>query len=311
MVSSPVMAVSASLRALLNQAIDYAGMFPPCALALEPALRNQASYVRSSEVWMLNGFVLPVGQFDAATKFASKFDSSHPLRVAALGPKTTSVESFRDALENAGAAIRSYSRSDVNLISVSHLEMFLPDDVDSVSLKVASAVVGELPVFWEAPPERAEQTIAMIAGHNSDEDTATFGYKLRTGGVTADAFPTSAQIARALVTAATYQLPIKFTAGLHHPIQQFRDEVKTKMHGFLNVLGAAVLAAEHQWEADQTVMMLEDEDPRSFSFTDDFFMWRDWKIDVEPLQYRRKFVRSFGSCSFDEPRDDLRELGFL
>ncbi|MFL6551760.1 MAG: hypothetical protein ACJ8KF_03755 [Chthoniobacterales bacterium] len=305
------MAVSASLRALLNQAIDYAGMFPPCALALEPALRNQASYVRSSEVWMLNGFVLPVGQFDAATKFASKFDSSHPLRVAALGPKTTSVESFRDALENAGAAIRSYSRSDVNLISVSHLEMFLPDDVDSVSLKVASAVVGELPVFWEAPPERAEQTIALIAGYNSDKDMAKFGYKLRTGGVTADAFPTSAQIARALVTAATYQLPIKFTAGLHHPIQQFRDEVKTKMHGFLNVLGAAVLAAEHQWEADQTVMMLEDEDPRSFSFTDDFFMWRDWKIDVEPLQYRRKFVRSFGSCSFDEPRDDLRELGFL
>jgi len=305
------MAVSASLRALLNQAIDYAGMFPPCALALEPALRNQASYVRSSEVWMLNGFVLPVGQFDAATKFASKFDSSNPLRVAALGPKTTSVESFRDALENAGAAIRSYSRSDVNLISVSHLEMFLPDDVDSVSLKVASAVVGELPVFWEAPPERAEQTIALIAGYNSDKDMAKFGYKLRTGGVTADAFPTSAQIARALVTAATYQLPIKFTAGLHHPIQQFRDEVKTKMHGFLNVLGAAVLAAEHQWEADQTVMMLEDEDPRSFSFTDDFFMWRDWKIDVEPLQYRRKFVRSFGSCSFDEPRDDLRELGFL
>ncbi len=305
------MAVSASLRALLDQAIDYAGMFPPCALALEPALRNQASYVRSSEVWMLNGFVLPVGQFDAATKFASKFDSSHPLRVVALGPKTTSVESFRDALENAGAAIRSYSRSDVNLISVSHLEMFLPDDVDSVSLKVASAVVGELPVFWEAPPERAEQTIALIAGYNSDKDMAKFGYKLRTGGVTADAFPTSAQIARALVTAATYQLPIKFTAGLHHPIQQFRDEVKTKMHGFLNVLGAAVLAAEHQWEADQTVMMLEDEDPRSFSFTDDFFMWRDWKIDVEPLQYRRKFVRSFGSCSFDEPRDDLRELGFL
>ena len=117
--------------------------------------------------------------------------------------------------------------------------------------KQARAIVGELPVFWEAPPERAEQTIALIAEHNSDEDTPTFGYKLRTGGVTADAFPTSAQIARALVTAATHQLPIKFTAGLHHPIRQFRDEVKTKMHGFLNVLGAAVLAAEHQWEADQ------------------------------------------------------------
>jgi len=196
-------------------------------------------------------------------------------------------------------------------MSVSHLEMFLPDDVDSVSLKAARAVVGALPVFWEAPPEKAEQTIALIAGHNSDEDTPTFGYKLRTGGVTADAFPTSAQIAHALVTAATHQLPIKFTAGLHHPIRQFRDEVKTKMHGFLNVLGAAVLAAEHQWDADQALTMLEDEDPRSFSFTDDFFAWRDWKIDTERLQYRRKFVKSFGSCSFDEPRDDLRSLGFL
>ena len=189
--------------------------------------------------------------------------------------------------------------------------MFLPDDVDSASLKEARAIVGELPVFWEAPPEKAEQTIALIAGHNSDEDMATFGYKLRTGGVTADAFPTSAQIACALVTAATHQLPIKFTAGLHHPIRQFRDEVKTKMHGFLNVLGAAVLAAEHQWDADHAVTMLEDEDPRSFSFTDDFFAWRDWKIDTERLQYRRKFVRSFGSCSFDEPRDDLRALDLL
>jgi hypothetical protein len=279
-------------------------------LALEPALRNQASYARSAEVWMLNGFVLPVEQFDASTQFLSNFDSQHPLRVAALGPKTTKADAFLDGVANAAAAIRSFSRYDT-LVSISHLEMFLPDDVDSASLKEASVIAGELPVFWEAPPERAEQTIALIGGHNSDENTATFGYKLRTGGVTADAFPTSAQIASALVTAAAHQFPIKFTAGLHHPIRQFRDEVKMKMHGFLNVLGAAGLAAEYQWNADQAVTMLEDEDPRSFSFTDDFFAWRDWKIETERLQKRRNFVRSFGSCSFDEPRDDLRALKLL
>ena len=94
-------------------------------------------------------------------------------------------------------------------------------------------------------------------------------------------------------------------------MRQFREEVKTKMHGFLNVLGAAVLAAEHQWDANQAVMMLEDEDPESFSFTDDFFAWRDWKIDTERLKSRRSLVRSFGSCSFDEPRDDLRALRLL
>jgi hypothetical protein len=303
--------LAASLRVLLYQAIDYAGMFPPCSLALEPALRNQATYVRSAEAWMLNGFVLPVEQFEPARQFLSEFDPRHSLHVAALGPKTTSVDALLAALAKAATAIRSFSKYDVDLVSVSHLEIFLPDDVDSASLKKASAIVGELPVFWEAPPERAEQAIALIAGHNSDGKAATFGYKLRTGGVTADAFPTSAQIARALVTAATHQLPIKFTAGLHHPIRQFRDEVKTKMHGFLNVLGAAVLAAEHQWDADQAVIMLEDEDPRSFSFTNDFFAWRDWKIDSERLEHRRRFVRSFGSCSFDEPRDDLRALKLL
>jgi len=302
---------AASLRALLDGAIDYAGMFPPCALALEPALRSQASYVRSPEAWMLQGFVLPVEQFDAATQFFSEFDSQHPLRVAALGPKSTKPDAFLDGVANAATAIRSFSRYDTDLVSIRHLEMFLPDDVDSASLKDARAILGELPVFWEAPPERADQTIELINGHNSDEEVPTFGYKLRTGGVTAGAFPASAQLARSLVKAAAHQLPIKFTAGLHHPIRQFRDEVKTKMHGFLNVLGAAILAAEHHWDTDRAVTMLDDENPLSFSFSDDFFAWCDWKIDTERLQHRRKFVRSFGSCSFDEPCDDLRALNLL
>lgn len=301
---------AASLQALLAESIDYAGMFPPCSLALEPALQNQANYVRSPEAWMLNTFVLPVEQFDTAKELLSPFDPFHTLRVAALGPKTGDAEAFLEALDKADTAIRSLS-SNVDLISISHLEMFLPGDVALASLGEARSLLGDLPVFWETPPGRAEQTIALLAEHNFDADLATFGYKVRTGGVTADAFPTSAQIARALVTPVTHQLPIKFTAGLHHPIRQFRDEVKTKMHGFLNVLGAAVLAAEHRWDARQTSLMLEDENAASFSFTEDFFAWREWKVDVERLRYRRRFVASFGSCSFDEPREDLRALGFL
>ena len=286
-------------------------MFPPCSLALEPALRNYAEYVRTPEAWMLNGFVLPVEQFDDARQFLSELHRQRPLRVAALGPKTTTTELFLNELDKTKGAIRSFSGYDADLASVSHVEMFLPGDVDSASLKRASAIVGELAVFWEAPPERAEQTIQLLADHNSGGGAAKFGYKLRTGGVTAEAFPTSAQLARAVVAAATHQLPIKFTAGLHHPIRQFREEVKTKMHGFLNVLGAGVLATEHQWDTGQAEVMLDDEDPQSFSFTDDFFSWREWKIDVQHLQYRRKFIKSFGSCSFDEPRDDLRTLGLL
>jgi hypothetical protein len=259
---------------------------------------------------MLNTFVLPVEQFDAAKELLSPFDPLHPLRVAALGPKTANAEAFLEALEKADTAIRSLS-SNVDLISISHLEMFLPRDVALASMEEARSLLGDLPVFWETPAERAQETITLLAELNSEMDEPTFGFKLRTGGVTPDAFPTSAQIARALVVPATHQVPIKFTAGLHHPIRQFRDEVKTKMHGFLNVLGAAILAAEHKWDEKQTAAMLEDENPKSFSFDDGFFAWREWKLDIKWLNNRRKFVTSFGSCSFDEPREDLRALNLL
>jgi hypothetical protein len=300
-----------SLRALLARSIDYAGMFPPCQLALEPALKNQARYLRMDDAWMLSTFVLPVDQFRAAKQLLSEFDMAHPLQVSALGPKTENAAAFREALVRTDAAIRSLSAHNVDLVSVNQLEMFLPRDVDMPLLNDAGLILGSLPVFWEAPPDRAAQTIAMVAELDSNADAPTFGYKLRTGGVTADAFPTSEQIAQALVTPATHQVPIKFTAGLHHPIRMFRDEVKTKMHGFLNVLGAAVLAAEHKWDAKQTATMLEDEHADAFSVTDEFFAWREWKIDITRLQYRRKFVTSFGSCSFDEPREDLQALGLL
>jgi len=91
----------ASLRALLNQSIDYAGMFPPCSLDLESALRNQAEYVRSPEAWMLGAFVLPVEQFDATRQLLSQFDPLHPSRVAAVGPKTANADVFLDAVDDA------------------------------------------------------------------------------------------------------------------------------------------------------------------------------------------------------------------
>src|SRR5437879_13384946 len=97
----------ASLRALLAHSIDYAGMFPPCSLGLEPALKNQAEYVRSPDAWMLGAFVLSVEQFDAAKQLLAQFDAQHPLRVAALGPKIANKDPFIEALDDGDAAIRA------------------------------------------------------------------------------------------------------------------------------------------------------------------------------------------------------------
>jgi hypothetical protein len=302
-----------SLRALLRQAIDYAGLFPPATLQLEPALQNHASYVRDSDSWMLGAFILPVGQFDAVAPGLSQFDQRHPLRISALGPKTDTPDAFIASLGTAIAAIESFRLKSGGVGLIEQLEMPLPPKCDGETLETIRSTIGnvQLSTFWEAPADLAEKTIELIAANNNSSPGKKFGFKLRTGGVTADAFPSSTRIAAALVAAGNNRVPIKFTAGLHHPVRLFHQSVQTKMHGFLNVLGAGVLALEHGWAEEQTVTMLDDEDPASFSCTEDAFAWREWRVSTERIKTHREIVRSFGSCSFDEPRDDLRALKLL
>lgn len=301
-----------AIRALLAQAIDYAGLFPPASLALEPALRNYADYIRTSDVWMLGAFILPVAEFAAAARSVSQFDQQNPLRLSALGPKSDSVETFRTALPAAMEAIHSFRGNFGAAASIEQFEMPLPAEVNAETLKlIRSSGDPELRTFWEAPAEMAERAIKLIADSNRDHANRKLGFKLRTGGVAANAFPTSEEIACVLCCAGAHQVPIKFTAGLHHPVRLFHESVQTKMHGFLNVLGAGVLALEHDWTEKQIAEMLDDEDPASFSFTDDSFAWRDYSVASERIIEHRELVTSLGSCSFDEPRDDLRGLNLL
>ncbi len=301
---------AASLRALLAGSIDYAGLFPPATLELEPALKNHAGYMRLPESWMLGAFVLPVKKFPEIAAQLWAFGSS-PLCISALGQKTENAPQFIEALTIASQAIRKLEAKHDSSIKIAQIEMELPANAGASLADTNKALSGlEIPIFWEATADDAERTIEFIAERRRT-GAGRFGFKLRTGGVVASAFPSSVQIARTLVAATRSQVPIKFTAGLHHPVRKFHSSVQTKMHGFLNVLGAGVLAAEHKWTQQQTAAMLEDEDGTSFVFDDGAFSWREWTITTERIKVHRNFITSFGSCSFDEPRDDLRALQFL
>jgi hypothetical protein len=304
---------AAALRALLERFVDYAGLFPPASLALEPALKNHAEYVRTRDAWMLGAFILPVAQFGAAAAMLERFDEAHPVEVSALGPKTNDGDAFLAAVNDAAQAVRTFVQAHAGRASVTQLEMPLPPNPEARLLSRARELLESLPAFWEAPPDAAERTIAMLAEHNASVTAGArpFGFKLRTGGVTADAFPSSGQVAAALVASARDRVPIKFTAGLHHPVRLFHDSVQTKMHGFLNVLGGGVLAAEHGWDARQTAAMLDDEDASAFRLDEDRFTWREASISIAQIRARRELVTSLGSCSFDEPREDLRALNLL
>ena len=48
-----------SVRVLLAEIVDYAGLFPPSQLPMAEAVANYAAYLDSGYKWMLGRFVVP------------------------------------------------------------------------------------------------------------------------------------------------------------------------------------------------------------------------------------------------------------
>jgi hypothetical protein len=135
--------------------------------------------------------------------------------------------------------------------------------------------------------------------------------KIRTGGVTPDAFPSAESVAAFIRGCHERGIPFKATAGLHHPIRCVRpltyepNAPKGTMHGFLNVFIAAAIP-------EFATQILEEDNPRAFGFDDGGLWWHDLRVTCEELaRVREDFAISFGSCSFEEPIRDLQELGWL
>ncbi len=58
--------------------------------------------------------------------------------------------------------------------------------------------------------------------------------------------------------------------------------------------------------------LLTEQSPVAFGFSDDGITWRKHKIEAASVEdVRECFAASFGSCSIDEPIQDLRALKLL
>ena len=84
------------------------------------------------------------------------------------------------------------------------------------------------------------------------------------------------------------------------------------MHGFLNLFLAAALVRVAGIDQATTVQILEETDASAFVLNNTDAGWRDYTINLLELsRVREAFATSYGSCSFDEPLDDLKSLGLL
>jgi hypothetical protein len=163
---------------------------------------------------------------------------------------------------------------------------------------------------WE---ERLLDMLAQVQSNLAGREPGVgVGFKFRCGGLEASAFPSSEHIASLFNSCLYDHVPIKATAGLHHPLPHFDPALKVRMHGFVNLFLAGIFVQARNLRFKRIVQILDDDRPAHFSFDDEGASWRDeWVSTSEILAARRDAMLSFGSCSFDEPRDDLRVLGWL
>jgi hypothetical protein len=254
---------------------------------MQKAVENYAGYRQSPEAWMLGRFVVPVARLD---EFEACAGSAEGWRLSVL----------------AGGDLAS----DVTRIAQSGVA------IDTIEIKASDAGQIEAAIHRLPPsltPYFEISDPALIPSVRSAGARA----KIRTGGVTPDAFPEARQIARFLDVCAKTSTAFKATAGLHHPLRSYRPLTYSKdgpsgwMYGFLNVFLAAVLA-RRGLKALTLESLLIEESPDAFSFTDDSIAWSGETAPTsEIVATRQDFAISFGSCSFEEPVADLSALKLI
>lgn len=300
-------------RILLEGIVDYAGLFPPASVSMGTATRNFAHYRASGSGWMLGRFVCAANRLDEFSKTA---DALLPRDAGAI-PWRLAVTASNDVAADVAA---------IEAFNTRHFICF--DDrsavVDAYEVKATSAdaihridatVPLSLDTYIETPLDADTDTLV--------EAIARVGRraKMRMGGVTAEAFPTAMSVVRFLETCLLHDVTAKATAGLHHPIcGAYRltydaEPPMGRMFGYLNVFLATALLAAGRPSTDAVLMLMES-NPAAIEINDLHVAWHgpEYPITFDRSLLRRvrqQVLTSFGSCSFTEPLDESRTLGFL
>lgn len=311
----------ASVRALMSGIIDYAGLFPPAGLELPAAVGEFTSHTKGDDAWMLARFVIAAGRLDELSALLEDLpDPPTPLRLSVLGRGGVTRARFTAGLADDLAVLERFQTSHGDQVEIDQLELRLPEAPGEIPFAVAEALelLGDHPDVvpflevsllegWRGRIQRAIGALSSVAGAGRKA-----GLKIRCGGADASAVPSPVAVTAALAASRRTGIPLKATQGLHHPVRRFDSTLETTIHGFFNLFVAGVLGRAHSLTEERVLDIVVDEDPGSFRFSNTALRWRDLAAEVDDVvAARQTTVTSFGSCSFTEPRDDLRQLGLL
>lgn len=308
-----------SVRTLMTASVDYAGLFPPATLDMPAAVRNYAEYRAGPFAWMLGRFVVPAARLDEFERAAQGLLPSDPMDVWRLTALTApagdpALDADLDRIFEFNAVHSLEDPEGDPDAGGAVIDMIELKAEDSRAIDAAIDILPQdMRAFFELPIHHDPRgLVASLAGEPG------VGAKVRTGGVTPDAFPAPEHLARFIIACSAAAVPFKATAGLHHPLRApyrltYKPDAPTGvMFGFLNVFLASALAYVDRLGAPDVLRILEETSRDAFTFDDRGVIVRGRRLENDRLsRARESFILSFGSCSFTEPVDELKALGAL
>ena len=301
---SGVTAAPSALRTLVAGIVDYAGLFPPASLDMRSAVQNFADYRGSADAWMLGRFVVPVSRLDEweSALAALTLESS----AAWQGASISALLSGEFATE--AALITAFNTRAPFGVTIDVAEG-RASTADAV-LATAAAMPDDVMLYCELPHRDDPHELLQAV------KSANVRAKIRTGGVTPDAFPSPPEIVRFLRRAHELGVTTKATAGLHHPLRgDYRltyapDAARGTMYGFLNVFLCAAALRGGATDA-VAIDILTLTDSARILVEDGAVTIGDIVLTSSVLQaMRASGVVAFGSCSFREPVDELTSVSW-
>lgn len=267
------------MKALFDALLDDAATFPPGNAPMRVAVQRHVAHRQAWYADFVAAFVCAAGRIDELAAYAGVTGTS-------IGVSVTVTAADPPVGDVAERVIRARG---LRLAAVEVRAARRPDPDGLAAMRVPA-----VPTYVEVPVAEVDDEIVATLRD------AGLGLKLRTGGTTADAFPSSESLARAIRRAVSAGTRFKCTAGLHHAVRRRDPRTGHDHHGFCNVV-LATHAALH--DADPRAC-LDSRDPVSLAA-------QVRGLSAGEVAGIRRLFRSFGTCSIEDPVVDIADMGLV
>lgn len=281
-------------RQLFTGLFDDAALFPPGNAPMVRAVPAHLGYHDRADAELIGPFLCPASRLG---ELRSTLDDGVCIDVRVV--VDTGIAGLPDAI----AALTRDDR-DPAVFREHGFEIALPADADlgTAARRLVAAI--QATDQYAMPNVFVEVPIAATTSAALDvlADYDVFA-KLRTGGSDAAAYPGERQVAEFILGCLDREVRFKCTAGLHHAVRNTDPATGFEQHGFLNILLAVSVALSG---GDPAVVAAELAERDAEAIAE-----RTRRISDDQANRIRRWFRSFGTCSIQEPLDDLVALGVL